>query len=77
MIEPPRERPAGIPRWVKASGIVIALFVMVLAAIMLVSGGDHGPSRHAPGHQSTGHLEQKATESDNDAIHELFQRGTG
>ncbi len=77
MIEPPREGPAGIPRWVKAAGLIIALVVLVLVVTMLVSGGDHGPSRHAPGHQSTGHLEQKSTENNNDAIHELFQRGSG
>jgi hypothetical protein len=62
---------------VKASGIVIALVVLVLAAIMLVSGGDHGPSRHAPGHQSTGHLEQKSTENNNDASQDPSAWGSG
>ena len=77
MVEPPREGPAGTPRWVKASGIVIALVVLVLAAIMLVSGGDHGPSRHAPGHQSTGHREQKSIENNNDASQDPSAWGSG
>jgi hypothetical protein len=42
-------RPAGVPRWVKVSG-VIALVVVVIVVIMLVTGrGGHGPSRHTPG----------------------------
>ena len=40
----------GTPRWVKASGI-IALLVVVLALVLLLTGrgGGHGPARHAPG----------------------------
>ncbi len=37
----------GMPRWVKILGI-IALVVIVLLAVMLVSGGGHGPGRHTP-----------------------------
>ena len=33
----------GTPRWVKASGIVVIVLIL-LAAIMLLSG--HGPGRH-------------------------------
>jgi ABC-type transporter Mla subunit MlaD len=36
---------AGTPRWVKIFGL-IALAVVVLAVVILVVGGGHGPSRH-------------------------------
>jgi hypothetical protein len=40
------------PRWVKISGIVAALVVVVLLVAML-SGGQHGPWQHAaPAHQA-------------------------
>jgi hypothetical protein len=37
----------GTPRWVKVSA-VIALLVLVLVAVLLISGrgGEHGPGRH-------------------------------
>ncbi len=39
---------AGTPRWVKVSGI-IALVAVVLVVVMLATGrGDHGPGRHTP-----------------------------
>jgi hypothetical protein len=38
----------GTPRWVKVSGIV-ALVLVVLAIILIVAGGgQHGPGRHLP-----------------------------
>ena len=39
------DEPAGAPRWVKVFG-VIAVVLLVLLAIMLLSGGNHGPGRH-------------------------------
>ena len=42
-------RSVGTPRWVKVSG-VIALVLIVLIGVVLVTGrGDHGPGRHGPG----------------------------
>jgi hypothetical protein len=38
---------SGTPRWVKVSAIVAAVLVL-LVAVMLVSGGRHGPGRHQP-----------------------------
>jgi hypothetical protein len=35
----------GTPGWVKAFA-AIGLAVVVLAVVLLVFGGDHGPSRH-------------------------------
>ena len=40
-----RSGPPGIPRWVKVSGLIAALIVLVVVALMLI-GGDHGPGRH-------------------------------
>lgn len=39
----------GMPRWVKVSGIILCLMIL-LAVIVAVSGigGPHGPSRHLP-----------------------------
>jgi hypothetical protein len=46
MAEPPDyESPPQMPRWVKVFGIVLIL-VIVLVAIMLLTGGNHGPGRH-------------------------------
>lgn len=39
----------GMPRWVKVSVIVVAALVLAWFALMLILGGDHGPSRHAAG----------------------------
>ena len=36
----------GIPRWVKISGLVVAALIVLLVAVMLLAGGDHGPGRH-------------------------------
>jgi hypothetical protein len=42
-----RGSPPGMPRWVKVSGIIVAVLVL-LVVVLLVSGG-HGPRRHASG----------------------------
>jgi hypothetical protein len=48
-----RGPPTGTPRWVKVFGVV-AIVVLVLFVVLLVFGGDHGPSRHSgdPGGQA-------------------------
>jgi hypothetical protein len=38
----------GTPRWVKLSGIVALVLVLVMVIVLLASGGDHGPGRHMP-----------------------------
>lgn len=40
------DRGEGMPRWVKVFGIIVALLVVLVAAMILLSGG-HGPGRHA------------------------------
>jgi hypothetical protein len=37
---------AGVPRWVKVFGLVLAVLVVLAALVMLLSGGAHGPGRH-------------------------------
>lgn len=39
----------GAPRWVKISGIIaIVLVLLVIAALVTGVGGPHGPGRHLP-----------------------------
>jgi hypothetical protein len=42
----PQLSTAGMPRWVKAFVITVAALVLLMVAVMLISGGDHGPGRH-------------------------------
>lgn len=46
-VRPGGEPDAGLPRWVKISGIVAIIVVLLLAVMLLVGGGEHGPSRHS------------------------------
>ena len=62
MADPPRSRdpveaadladrgsPPGMPRWVKVSGIIVAVLVLLLLIVLLLSRGEHGPRRHLSG----------------------------
>ena len=40
-------QPPGVPGWVKIWGAVLAAVVLVLVAVMLFAGGEHGPDRHS------------------------------
>lgn len=42
-----RSDPEPMPRWVKAFGIVVAILVVLVIAMLLIVGGEHGPGRHA------------------------------
>ena len=44
----PRSAP-GVPRWVKTSGIIVAILVLALVVIMFIGRTNLGPSRHANG----------------------------
>ncbi|MBI4203331.1 MAG: hypothetical protein HY532_09500 [Chloroflexi bacterium] len=48
-MEPGRKYP-GTPRWVKVSGIIAIVLVLVVAIVLFAGGGpgDHGPGRHTP-----------------------------
>jgi hypothetical protein len=41
--------PPGMPRWVKVSGLIVAVLVLLLLIVLLISGGEHGPRRHLSG----------------------------
>lgn len=53
--------PPGVPNWVKASGIVIAILVLVLLLLAILTGGNHGPNRHQPDSALEPHLDSTAT----------------
>ena len=36
----------GMPSWVKISGIVVALVLLLVIALLMAGGGRHGPNRH-------------------------------
>ncbi|MGH2757563.1 MAG: hypothetical protein ACRDI3_07225 [Actinomycetota bacterium] len=58
MTDPPRPsepQPPPRPGWVKVFAIVVAVVVVVVVVAALVSGGEHGPSRHLPGGDTGGH----------------------
>ena len=40
--------PPGTPRWVKVSGIIIAIVILLFVIMLFVGGGNHGPGRHLP-----------------------------
>lgn len=40
-----RARPP-TPRWVKAIGVAMAVVLLVALAVLVLGGGQHGPSRH-------------------------------
>ena len=44
-----RGSPPGMPRWVKVSGIIVAVLVLLLIVVLLIRGGGHGPRRHVSG----------------------------
>jgi hypothetical protein len=39
----------GPPRWVKISAIAAGILILVVIAVMLLTGGQHGPARHGFG----------------------------
>ena len=48
------DEPAGPPRWVKVTGVVVAAVVLLLIVLHLITGGGgHGPGRHSLGHVPT------------------------
>ena len=40
----------GAPRWVKVSGVIVLVLVVLFVVLKLTGlGGEHGPGRHSPG----------------------------
>jgi len=49
-----KDGPPSTPRWVKVSGIIVITLVLLFIILKLTGiGGNHGPSRHIPGGEST------------------------
>lgn len=38
--------PPRMPRWVKVFGIIAGIVILLLIAVKLLIGGQHGPGRH-------------------------------
>lgn len=55
-VRPTEDRPPSTPRWVKVSGIIAIVLVLLFVILKLTGvGGDHGPGRHM---QSSTGIEQ-------------------
>jgi hypothetical protein len=37
---------SGVPRWVKAMGVVVLLLVLAAVVLVVLGVGEHGPGRH-------------------------------
>jgi hypothetical protein len=44
-----RATPPGIPRWLKVSGIVVILLILLAVGISFILGVEHGPGQFGPG----------------------------
>jgi hypothetical protein len=53
-VEPRRESPPGIPRWLKVSGIVVIVLIVAAVAISFIAGFEHGPGQFGPGQHGPG-----------------------
>jgi hypothetical protein len=49
-----REPTTGPPRWVKVFAVIGVFVVLLVIVVMLASGGQHGPWRHAPVDEAPG-----------------------
>ncbi|AOY73832.1 hypothetical protein IG195_20525 (plasmid) [Arthrobacter sp. TES] len=47
--QPDRDTFTGPPRWVKISALIAGILLLVVVAVMIFSGGEHGPGRHGFG----------------------------
>ncbi|HEV2126569.1 MAG TPA: hypothetical protein VGW38_27740 [Chloroflexota bacterium] len=45
----------GTPRWVKVSGMIVIVLVLLAGIVMFASGGRHGPSRHLSSGEASAH----------------------
>ncbi|MCM3597934.1 hypothetical protein M4D55_19380 [Metabacillus idriensis] len=55
------ESPPSTPRWVKVSGIIAIVLILLFVIMKLTGiGGDHGPGRHIPGVKPAEQIEQDA-----------------
>lgn len=52
------EKPPGIPRWVKVSGIIAIVLALLFISMHLFGGGEIGPMHHMGHSQSSSGIEQ-------------------
>jgi hypothetical protein len=68
-----------MPRWVKVSGIIVAVLVLLLVIVLLLAGGGHGPRRHlsggAAGHAPRSHVTASLTVSPAVALEDPTRSG--
>jgi hypothetical protein len=55
----------GTPRWVKVFGIILIVVVLLVVARMFIGGGEHGPGRHTPSGDASGHVPPSSVMEDN------------
>jgi hypothetical protein len=59
---PTEERPPSTPRWVKLSGIIVIVLILLVIILKLTGiGGNHGPGRHLPGGNPAEQIKQEAS----------------
>jgi hypothetical protein len=51
-----KDQPPNTPPWVKVFGIIAIILILLVLALMLFGGGDHGPGRHGSGDEATEHF---------------------
>lgn len=47
-VRPTEDRPPSTPRWVKVSGIIAIVLILLVVIFRFTGGANHGPSRHIP-----------------------------
>ena len=55
-VGPERESPPGMPRWLKVSGLIAGVLVLLVVGLMFIGGheGGPGPGGHGPGRHTAG-----------------------
>jgi hypothetical protein len=51
----------GTPRWVKVFGIIVIVVALLVAAVMFIGGGEHGPGRHTQSGDAGGQVAPSGT----------------
>jgi hypothetical protein len=51
---PDRGSPPGIPRWLKVSGIIVVVLIVLVVGISFIAGVEHGPGQFGPGQHGPG-----------------------
>jgi hypothetical protein len=74
-VRPTEDRPPSTPSWVKVSGIITIVLVLLVVIMMLFGGDKHGPGRHIPKGDPAEQIEQEAPGSHAPSEGEQTQSG--